>query len=123
MKRQTHSPAVPVNRKLTKIAATENQVKVIRDKYLRDAPSIEAWLDGITHNIALAEILYHPDAEKWGVFKGVKYQSRLVAGPSEAKQSRLPSENSAPRTVSPPGNFRVSPCVPRIICRGHPSIH
>ncbi len=57
------------------VRVSENQLKVIQDKYLRDAPSVAAWLEGVARNIALAEILAHPDAEKWGVFDGVE---RLV---------------------------------------------
>ena len=53
-----------------KAALTENQLKVIRDKYLRDSPSVEAWLEGVAKNIALAEILLHPMAQAWGVFVG-----------------------------------------------------
>lgn len=68
-------------RKLPKVPVTENQAKVIKDKYLRDAASIEAWLDGVCHNVALAEILAHPDAEKWGVFQDVKHQLISQPGP------------------------------------------
>ncbi|MBI4051842.1 MAG: adenosylcobalamin-dependent ribonucleoside-diphosphate reductase [Elusimicrobia bacterium] len=56
-----------------KMALTENQLKVIRDKYLRDTASPEAWLEGVAHNVALAEILLHQDAHKWGIFNGVHY--------------------------------------------------
>lgn len=54
-----------------KILLTENQLKVIKDKYLRDAPSVEAWLMGIARNVALGEILAHSKAEAWGVYAGV----------------------------------------------------
>jgi len=54
-----------------KVHVTENQLKVIKDKYLRDAPSVEAWLMGVARNAALGEILSHPKAEAWGVFEGV----------------------------------------------------
>ncbi|MDE2143312.1 MAG: hypothetical protein KGJ84_12960, partial [Elusimicrobia bacterium] len=57
-----------------KLHLTENQLKVIRDKYLRDAPSAEAWLRGVARNVALAEVLLHPKAEQWGVFAGVERQ-------------------------------------------------
>ncbi|MBI5882446.1 MAG: adenosylcobalamin-dependent ribonucleoside-diphosphate reductase [Elusimicrobia bacterium] len=60
-------------RTLPKMRLTENQGKVIRDKYLRDASTPEEWLDGVTHNVALAELFHHPDAEKWGVFSGVNH--------------------------------------------------
>ena len=55
-----------------KIALTANQLKVIRDKYLRDAPTVEAWLLGVARNVALGELLTHPKAEAWGVFAGVR---------------------------------------------------
>ena len=54
-----------------KIRLTENQLKVITDKYLRDAPSVEAWLMGVARNAALAEVMLHAKAEAWGVFEGV----------------------------------------------------
>ncbi|GIW71976.1 MAG: hypothetical protein KatS3mg102_1518 [Planctomycetota bacterium] len=43
-------------------AVTDSQRKVIRDRYLRDAPSIGAWLWGVARNIALAEVLFAGDA-------------------------------------------------------------
>ncbi|MBI5624581.1 MAG: hypothetical protein HY924_12450, partial [Elusimicrobia bacterium] len=60
-------------RTLPKLHLSENQTKVISDKYLRDAATPEAWLDGVVHNVALAELLQHPDAEKWGVFDGINH--------------------------------------------------
>jgi len=54
-----------------KVRLTENQLKVIKDKYLRDAPTVEAWLAGIARNIALGELLSHPKAAAWGLFEGV----------------------------------------------------
>ncbi len=54
-----------------KIRVTENQLKVIKDKYLRDAPTVSAWLLGVARNTALGEILVHPKAEAWGVFEGI----------------------------------------------------
>ena len=60
-----------------KIELTENQLKVIKDKYLRDAASAEVWLEGVAHNIALAEILFHPEAENWGVYRGVHHTEHL----------------------------------------------
>ncbi len=62
---------MPKTRSAAKIALTENQHKVIKDKYLRDASSVEAWLTGVARNVALGEILAHPKAEAWGVFAGV----------------------------------------------------
>ena len=48
---------------------TENQLKVIKDKYLRDAPSPEAWLEGVASNIALGELLHLGKEEE--IFAGV----------------------------------------------------
>ncbi|MBI5239494.1 MAG: hypothetical protein HY926_03410, partial [Elusimicrobia bacterium] len=76
-------------RKHPKIEVAENQLKVIKDKYLRTSASIESWLDGVAHNIALAEILVHPNAEEWGVFAGVRYAAHPVAAPAGARPSRL----------------------------------
>ncbi len=53
------------------IRLTENQKKVIKDKYLKDDPSAEAWLDRVASNIALAELLHAPSSEQWGLFNGV----------------------------------------------------
>lgn len=63
-------------------ALTENQRKVIEDKYLRDSPSVESWLEGVAKNIALAEILLHPKAKEWGVFEGISVRSAETPGPS-----------------------------------------
>lgn len=60
---------------LPKATITENQYKVIKDKYLRDAASVEAWLQGVALNIALAEIL-HCGIPEERIFKGVKYTRR-----------------------------------------------
>lgn len=59
--------------KAVKIRVSANQKKVIADKYLRDDTSVEAWLRRVAHNIALAEILQHPKAAEWGVFKDVHF--------------------------------------------------
>lgn len=72
-----------------KIRLTENQLKVIRDKYLRDAPSVEAWLLGVARNAALAEVLLHPKAEAWGVFEGVKRAVADVPAAGKAPAARL----------------------------------
>lgn len=60
---------------LHKPIVTENQFKVIKDKYLRDAPSVEAWLQGVAFNIALGEILYCGVPEE-KIFKNVRYVRR-----------------------------------------------
>ena len=56
-----------------KIAISENQAKVIKDKYLRDDNSIEDLFGRVAHNIALTEIIFHPNARQWGIFEGVKH--------------------------------------------------
>lgn len=58
---------------LTAPIVTENQQKVIKDKYLRDAPSVQAWLEGIAMNIALGDLLYAGIPED-KLFAGVKYE-------------------------------------------------
>jgi len=55
------------------IVLTQNQEKVIKDKYLKDDLSIEAWLHRVAKNIALAEILYLPKIKKDEVFDGINY--------------------------------------------------
>jgi len=57
---------------------TENQEKVIKDKYLKDAPSIEAWLDLVSGNIALAELLYDPSVDKKKIFEGINRTVKQV---------------------------------------------
>ena len=54
------------------IQLTENQSKVIRDKYLKDAKSPEEWLRKVAHNIALAELLYEPSLRD-AIFEGARH--------------------------------------------------
>ena len=68
---------------------SENQLKVIKDKYLRHAVSVEAWLDGVAHNISLSEILLHPKAADWGVFAGVRLNIHLASSPAGTAPARL----------------------------------
>ena len=60
------------------IPLTENQRKVINDKYLRDDPSVENWLWNIAKNIALAELLYHPEISREQVLAGVRNTQEWV---------------------------------------------
>jgi ribonucleoside-diphosphate reductase alpha chain len=53
------------------IRLTENQKKVIQDKYLRDDPSAEVWLDRVAATVAMAELVFHSNAERWNLFEGV----------------------------------------------------
>jgi ribonucleoside-diphosphate reductase alpha chain len=72
-----------------KIHLTANQHKVIKDKYLRDAPSAEAWLMGVARNVALGEVLSHPKAEAWGVFVGVEREVVPVPAVDGAAAGRM----------------------------------
>ena len=72
-----------------KIRLTENQNKVIKDKYLRDAPSVEAWLMGVARNVALGEVLTHPKAEAWGVFAEVSHRIIPVPAAGNAPAGRV----------------------------------
>ncbi len=87
---------MPKAKSPAKIPLTENQLKVIRDKYLRDAPSAEAWLMGVARNVALGEVLNSPKAEDWGVFAGVERQVLPVpaAGPAPASKAQLYHQRS-----------------------------
>jgi len=58
------------------IPLTENQRKVIKDKYLRDAPNPESWLWGVAKNVAQAELLYHPEIARDSLMAGVKFQQK-----------------------------------------------
>jgi len=71
-----------------KIELSENQVKVIKDKYLKDSPTIEAWLDVVATNLALGEVLHVKSVSEKEVFQGVNYKivEKEVA---EGKKSRM----------------------------------
>tara|TARA_Y100000034_G_C6903471_1_gene418579 strand:- start:1452 stop:3932 length:2481 start_codon:yes stop_codon:yes gene_type:complete len=59
---------------LTQLSITENQVKVIKDKYLKDSPTVEAWLRNVARNIALTELLYSDKVSELEIFKNVQYE-------------------------------------------------
>tara|TARA_Y100000310_G_scaffold344356_1_gene456705 strand:+ start:1595 stop:4054 length:2460 start_codon:yes stop_codon:yes gene_type:complete len=61
-------------RQLTKLDLTINQLKVIKDKYLRDSPTVENWLRGVCHNIALSDILYSDKSSEEEIFYGINYK-------------------------------------------------
>ena len=54
---------------------SENQRKVITDKYLRTDPSPEVWLERVAANIALGELLHAPEADGWHLWDGVKREN------------------------------------------------
>jgi ribonucleoside-diphosphate reductase alpha chain len=63
---------------------SENQRKVITDKYLRNDPSPEVWLDRVAANIALGELLHAPESDAWRLWDGVK--RRVVDMPTRKTQ-------------------------------------
>ncbi|MBI2890440.1 MAG: adenosylcobalamin-dependent ribonucleoside-diphosphate reductase [Nitrospirae bacterium] len=65
-----------------RLELSENQLKVIRDKYLRDAKSVEAWLLGVARNIALGELLHAPEIPREKVLRGVKHTIRKFEDPA-----------------------------------------
>jgi ribonucleoside-diphosphate reductase alpha chain len=75
--------------RISKVPASENQLKVIKDKYLRDCPGVEAWLEGVASNVALAELSFLPDAEKLGCFEGVRFSVESL--PAPAAEAKPPS--------------------------------
>jgi len=72
------------------IPLTENQRKVIKDKYLRDDPSPEHWLWNVAKNIALAELLYHPEIPRDQILAGIRHsQEWLDVGNGETSELLL----------------------------------
>lgn len=61
----------PELNQLTKLKLNENQIKIIKDKYLKNSPTIEHWLKGVCHNIALGDLLYSDEVDEEDVFLGV----------------------------------------------------
>lgn len=64
----------PELKNLTQLNLTENQIKVIKDKYLKNSPTVEHWLRNVCHNIALADILHSDFVSEEEVFEGVSYK-------------------------------------------------
>ncbi|PIN74636.1 ribonucleoside-diphosphate reductase, adenosylcobalamin-dependent [Candidatus Woesearchaeota archaeon CG10_big_fil_rev_8_21_14_0_10_37_12] len=60
-----------------KIPLTENQQKVIKDKYLRDDPSVEYWLWNVAKNIAIAELTYLPEF-RHQILNGVRHKQIMM---------------------------------------------
>ncbi len=71
------------------IPLTENQLKVIKDKYLRDDPSVENWLWNIAKNIALADLLYHPDIPRDQMLAGIRYSQEWMETSNGEKSELL----------------------------------
>ena len=77
---------VTITRKTVNVS--ENQAKVIKDKYLRDDNTPEDLFERVAHNISLSEIIFHPEARNWGVFEGVNHRV-LENEPGEAASRTL----------------------------------
>jgi ribonucleoside-diphosphate reductase alpha chain len=69
MAKESHS--IAAGRERLRLVLNENQFKVIKDKYLQDAPDVETWLRGVAHNIALSELLFAAESGRWDLFEGV----------------------------------------------------
>jgi len=74
-------------KQLTKLDLTINQLKVIKDKYLRDSPTVESWLRGVCHNIALADILHSEKISEEEIFYGINH--RKIEYQSKNKISKM----------------------------------
>lgn len=103
-----------------KLRVSENQLKVIKDKYLRDSPSVEAWLEGVARNIALAEVLALPDAEKWGAFEGVEMTALACPGAGPAAAAKMLLYHVAPDSETRQKNFTRLIANLEAVCRKHP---
>jgi len=75
---------------LRKVVCSENQLKVIRDKYLRDDPSIEIWMWRIAENLALSELLYDPLVPREDILTGVNHKlGKVETGDSRGSEMLL----------------------------------
>ncbi|MFN7181138.1 MAG: adenosylcobalamin-dependent ribonucleoside-diphosphate reductase, partial [Planctomycetota bacterium] len=79
----------PVIASLPRVKLTENQQKVIRDKYLKNAPSYESWLYNVARNIALAEIFYSAKVNWEKILKNVQYEWEEYPIPPDEKGRML----------------------------------
>lgn len=68
---------------------SENQLKVIKDKYLKDSPSVEAWLENIAENIALADLLYTNAEIRAKALEGTKHDLVTAEGPGTIKPNMI----------------------------------
>lgn len=72
---------------LTKLDLSINQLKVIKDKYLRDSKTVEDWLRGVCHNIALSEILHSNKIDEEEIFEGINYE-KIISG-KDREESKM----------------------------------
>lgn len=78
---------LPELQQLTKLNLSENQIKVIKDKYLKNSPTIEHWLRTVCHNIALSDILYSNRINKEEIFDGIN--CKIINYPSKGKVASM----------------------------------
>ena len=72
-----------------KITLSENQAKVIKDKYLREDRSVEDLFERVSHNIALSELIFHAKAGEWGIYDGVRMRLHEDGASGEGGRSVL----------------------------------
>ena len=70
----------------SKVNVTENQLKVMANKYLR-GDSVELWLRRIARNIASVELLYNKEADQNRILDGVKH--RILVSEADKKSKVL----------------------------------
>ncbi len=78
---------IPIYRK--PVTLSENQAKVIKDKYLRGESTVEELFERVAHNISLSELVFHPDAGQWGLFEGVRCRVAGAGGAENSSRSLL----------------------------------
>ncbi|MCR4327603.1 MAG: hypothetical protein NUV46_03415 [Nanoarchaeota archaeon] len=74
-------------KKLTELDLSINQLKVIKDKYLKESPTVEAWLKKICHNISLSEILHSEKINDQEIFEDVN--CKVMEYDSNRKKSKM----------------------------------
>ncbi len=84
----------------SKVIVTENQLKVMENKYLR-GESVELWLRRIARNIALSELIYNKEIKLNEILEGVYYE--ILKSDYDEKsfvillQSKLPDQSNDTR--------------------------
>ncbi|MBI2044336.1 adenosylcobalamin-dependent ribonucleoside-diphosphate reductase [Candidatus Pacearchaeota archaeon] len=74
-------------KQLTKLNLTINQIKVIKDKYLKSSPTVEHWLRNVCHNIALGDILHSEKISTDEIFEDVN--NKIITYPSRNGMGKM----------------------------------
>ncbi|MBS3084678.1 adenosylcobalamin-dependent ribonucleoside-diphosphate reductase [Candidatus Pacearchaeota archaeon] len=74
-------------KKLTNLNMNINQLKVIKDKYLKDSPTVEDWIRAICHSIALSEILHSGKVSDEEIFRGINHE--IISYDSMGKTGKM----------------------------------